>query len=165
MYINNEDIYLISTNTMRKKSTLNSNVEDRFILAAVKTAQDVHLVNLLGETLVTSLCTKVSNNTLSGVYLTLVNHYITDYLIYMAMAEIQVPLWSKIRQEGVVQQNGTEQSPISKNDLAYMQEHYTSLANGLIKSMVDFLDEHIYEIPEWAVNRYRDIPYQTHIVL
>lgn len=165
MYINNKDILLLSANTMKNKSTLNRNVEDNFIISAVKTAQDVHLVNLIGRELVHTLCEKVSTNTLTGDYLTLVNEYLTDYLINVAMSVIQVPLWSKIRQEGVVQQNGTEQTTISKNELAYTQEHYMSLANGLISGITTFLDAHKDTIPEWKDKCSKNISYQTHIVL
>lgn len=164
MLTNNKEIYLISANTLRDKSLINKNVEDCYILTAIKAAQDIHLVEILGLPLVKKLCTLVETGNVSGEYKTLLDFYVSDYLTFKVMSEIQIPLWSKMRQEGIVNATGTEYQNVTKNECTYTKEYYDDIANGLSIRMISFLDSS--SIKEWKDRcSCRKTSYTTHICL
>lgn len=141
MYINGKDIYLISVETLKQKSLINKNVDDSIILPAIKTAEDIYLIEVLGEDLVKKLCEGVSAGNISGDYKTLLDEFVQDYLLFKVLSEIQIPLWAKTRNEGIINVSGTEFAQVSRNDCTYTKEYYDNLALGLVPRMLKFARE------------------------
>lgn len=154
MWIEEHDIYLISEETLKEKNLISKNVDSSYIIPAIKTAQDIRLTQLIGHRLVEKLCLLVFNYQTYGddipdVYRILLNQYIHDYLMYQVRAEIEIPLWGKAKNEGVINAQGTEFQQISRNDVNYIVENWRNQANALSEPIVRYLDEHRSSIPEW----------------
>lgn len=164
MEINGKEIYLISVNTLKQKSLINRNVDDIYVVNAIKAAQDIYLVEVLGLELVKKLCSMVANNNthIPTDYATLLNNYVSDYLTFKVLSEIQVNLWQHTRNEGIMTNTNTESQPLGRNDITYIREYYNDLANGLVKRMQEYLcNANIKEYKRCAT----DVQYTTHICL
>lgn len=163
MNVGDSDVFLISTNTLKTKGLINRNVDDCYIQNAIKAAEDIYLVEILGYDLVYKLCSLVKeNSTIPTEYDILLKTYIQDYLLFKVMAEIQIPLWGKARNEGIVNSTGTEFQPASRNDCTYTKEYYDNLALGLVPRMEKYLEG--CNIPEWK-KKCKISSFTTHIVL
>lgn len=156
MIVNNKEIYLISTPILKAKSYVNKNVEDGMILPSIKTAQDVYLRDVIGDKLLTKLCQLVEAKAVPTAYEKILKNYVQDYLCYRTMSELQVPLWTKIRAQGIVNTQGTNYNPVSKSDLDYNRNYYANLADEVAMRLVGFLDENSKDYPEWTSTAIRE---------
>ena len=72
----------ITTNDLKRNTIVDGNVDiDKFI-QFIKIAQEIHIQNYLGGSLYNKISDEIIAGTLSGDYLTLVQDYLKDMLIY-----------------------------------------------------------------------------------
>lgn len=157
MLIGNKEILLIGVPFLKDTTYINKNVEDKTIQGAIKTAQDVWLREVIGEELLTKLCQLVADNAMTGIYKQFVELHVRNFLQYRTMAELQIPITNKLREQGVINTQGTEYQPITKNEIDYNRQYYINLAGQVQLNMVKWLDENIKSIPEWKNAACRDV--------
>jgi hypothetical protein len=84
-------ILLISEDSLKKQSSLGSNLDGVYLYPSICLAQDLDLTNIIGPALVNKLCKMVESNTLTDTYKALLDVYIAPYLVWAVSANI-VPL-------------------------------------------------------------------------
>jgi hypothetical protein len=77
----------ISRTDLVKNSILDGNVDTDKFIQFIKIAQQIDVRNYLGSELYNRISNDITNSTLSGNYLTLVNDYIQPMLIHFAMVQ------------------------------------------------------------------------------
>jgi len=77
---------LISVNDLKKKSIISGMTDADKILQYIEVAQDTYIHQFLGTDLYNKIQADIIADTLTGVYLTLVNNYIKDMLIWYSQA-------------------------------------------------------------------------------
>ena len=77
----------ISENKLKNFTDLNNSVDPDLLKNAVREAQDINIQRMLGYNLYQKMITDVNNNTLTGYYLTLMNEYLQDTLLYWSYYE------------------------------------------------------------------------------
>lgn len=100
-----DKIYLISEKQLRAESLINDNVDGVYINAAILSAQNIDLQEVVGTGLYNDICTKVVNKTITDEWEILLEQYIHPYLINRVMANIAIPLQFKFRNAGIVTNN------------------------------------------------------------
>ena len=80
-------VLFIKVSTLKKNTILDGNVDVDQLLPYIKLAQEIHIQNFLGTKLYEAIETKITGDTLTGNYLTLVNKYIQPALIHFAMMD------------------------------------------------------------------------------
>jgi hypothetical protein len=115
---------------------------------------------LIGSNLLNKLCEMVENNTLTADYKKLLDDYIANYLIYKTMAEIQIPLYGKFRNSGMIQSQDTQTQQIELKNIQYLIDYYDYKATFYGNRLTDFLCAFSSKYPEYnkAVNN--EIPAQ-----
>jgi hypothetical protein len=78
---------IISEAKLRQFTDLNDSVDTELIKNAVRTAQDITIQRVIGTKLYQKILSDIDASTLTGVYQTLVNDYIQDFLLYAAYYE------------------------------------------------------------------------------
>lgn len=168
-------IQLISETTLKAYSLINDNVDAAFIAPAIQKAQDMGLQPLIGSNLLDKICKLIANNTIgtkqNEAYKRLLDEYITPYLCQKVMADIQIPLFAKIRNAGIVQSQDQQTTQLSKSDVEYIRKEYEYAADFYGSRMTDFLCANATLYPEWLSRR--DVAdmkadsnsFNTHIVL
>ena len=78
---------LVTRKDIVKHTAMNGNVDTDKFIQYIKIAQDIHIQNYLGTDLFKAIQTKITDNTLTGDYLSLVNDWVKPCLIHWAMVE------------------------------------------------------------------------------
>jgi len=98
------NVLLVSENKIKAFTSTNKNVDMDTIRAEISIAQDLHLQPLLGTRFYNHLLSQVSatGNTFNADELTLVNDYISPYLIQVSFYEIIPSLHLRAMNVGIV---------------------------------------------------------------
>lgn len=146
------NILFISEKKLKSESYINDNVGNEFILPAILSAQDMKLQPLLGCSLYAKLKSDVAGQGPAGKYKILMDDYIKPFLIYAVMADIQVPLAFKMRQNGIVQANNDYTYNQGKTDVDALKRYYEDKMNWYGFRMTDYLNNNKQDIPEYCDN-------------
>lgn len=84
-------ILLISEDTLKKQSSLGSNLDGVYLYPSICLAQDLDLTNIIGPSLVEKLCSLVEEGAVVDPYKTLLDQYVTPYLVWAVSVNL-VPL-------------------------------------------------------------------------
>jgi hypothetical protein len=104
-------------------TVINGNVEQKILNKCIRTAEDKYIMPLIGSPLYESLITKITGNTLTGVYKTLMDDYVIPCLLEYSLYEY-IPFTSfKFRNKGVSKQTSPESEPADLADLSYLREN------------------------------------------
>tara|TARA_R110000787_G_scaffold40624_9_gene100812 strand:- start:1014 stop:1604 length:591 start_codon:yes stop_codon:yes gene_type:complete len=163
------DTLLISEAKIRQFTDINQSVDTALIKNNIRTAQDYYLQAIIGTNLYNRLMSDVDNDTLAGYYLTILNDYIQDYLLYATYYETLESIYLRPRNNGLLKPNGGENSdPVDRdiyqmkrqsieNKMAYYSERLT---NYIIEEQDQFIElnnaDKLYE--QWPdyTNKYRN---------
>ena len=104
------DTFIISEAKLRQFTDLNDSVDTSLLKNAVRTAQDITIQRVLGTKLYKAILTQIDADALVDPYLTLVNDYIQDFLLYAAYYEALESIYIRPRNNGLLTPTGGENS-------------------------------------------------------
>ena len=96
------DTLLISEAKIRQFTDINQSVDTALIKNNIRTAQDYYLQAIIGTNLYNRLMSDVDNDTLAGYYLTILNDYIQDYLLYATYYKTLESIYLRPRNNGLL---------------------------------------------------------------
>lgn len=150
-------VFLISEDTLKSETIINDNTGSEYIKPAIETAQDIYLQQLIGSELLDKLYDLVENGQIeveaNSHYKELIDEHITNYLKYMVLSEITIPLAYKYRNAGVVQATGDHYQQTTLKDAQLVANHYTLRANFYSERMSKFLCTNSGKFPEYKSTR------------
>lgn len=82
------NILFISVDTIKDRTGLHSNTDEKLINPEILTAQDMYILPALGTALYERLQDGVANNNLTQIETSLLDTYITPTLVYYVMSEL-----------------------------------------------------------------------------
>jgi len=138
---------IISEEKLRQFTDINDNLDSKLLSNAVREAQDIYLQRLTGTSLYEYILAQIDANTLSGNYKTLVDDFIQPFLIYASYWEALDAIYTRPRNNGLLQPTGGENSEKAdgtwynrKRDIANnkMQYYGERLTNYLIQNENQF---------------------------
>jgi hypothetical protein len=142
--------YFISTESLKKLSLIENNVEASTLAVMLNRVQKTSLEPVLGTPLYKKLLEDIDNDTLTGIYETLVNEYILDFLIVCCELEYVVSGANKFANMGVgkyapqdTQQNNLGDNNDVRDNLKKHRQAYRD-------SLVGYLQDNESDIPEYA---------------
>lgn len=148
---------LITRDDVVKFTTLNGNVDADKFIQYIKIAQDIHIQKYTGTDLLNKLKTDVTNNTLSGNYLELVNNYIKPMLIHFAMVEYLPYSAFVIGNKGVYKHSSENAENIDRLELSLLIDKQTQTANHYADRFVDYMCFNQHLFPEYNSNSNGDV--------
>ncbi len=139
----------ISETFFKENSAVDENVDMKQINPTIYQCQIQHIQNVLGTKLYDKIISDIAASTLTGDYLTLVDDYCADALIYWVMYEVQIPLLFKFRDKNVSKKSSDNAFPISTKELSRIENRYKDKAEYFTKRISDYLcaNESLY--PEY----------------
>lgn len=145
-------VLLISETTLKRYTVVNENVDAAYITPAIIKSQDIGLQPLIGSVLYKKLCdlmpTDISS-TANAAYKTLVDDYVTPYLLNKVTAELQWSLFAKLRNNGIVTSQDQQTQQVSISDCEYLRKKYEYDADFYGKRMTDYLKANSTDYPEY----------------
>lgn len=146
-------IRLISEKTLKALTILPDNLDSQFISQAVTEAQEIHLQELIGTRLLDKLCDLVKTDDIqldgNKKYKNLLDEYITPYLCYRVLADIQIPLFSKDRNLGVINTNDTNTNSIGLKDTQSIMQFYQNKSSFFANRLSKYLCNNHSLYPEY----------------
>lgn len=148
----------ITINDLTKNTAMSGNIDRNKLLPAIKTVQLIELEPILGTDLYSKISTDIIEGTLTGVYESLNQDYIHDFLIHAALA-YYLPYASYIISNGGVSKHtgGENHDGISLNELIFLQNKEENLAESFKKRLIDYLCANSKDFPEYSTNTGTDI--------
>ena len=158
-----KNVMLVSPKKVKESGSLNLNVDEGAIGAAIRTAQGVYLQDVVGADLIEALQEKVYNkiqgesaNTIDSeenvAYKTLLDEYVTPALISKTVIEVAIRISLKIRNMGVVQNSDMNVNSATLDDIKYLQNYEETMWNHYLNRLAEFLCANKDAIPESTFN-------------
>lgn len=126
-------IFLISEKTVKENTIIPDNLQSQFLQQAITEAQEIYLQEIIGTKLLNYLCELVRTNVIveEGYedYKYLLDEYITPFLQYRVLTDLQIPLYSKDRNLGVITTNDDRVNNVAFGDVQKIMQHYQNKAS------------------------------------
>ena len=153
-----KDIMLVSPNTIKAQSYITNDVSDETIGPAIRETQNIHLQSIIGSNLLLALQRKILNkkegnedgidDTENEAYKTLLDEYITPYLVSKTQAVICLPITYKIRNMGVIQNYDTNVNREQLSEVYAIERRFNTMSARYATYLSMYLCEHKDEFPE-----------------
>lgn len=132
---------LISENKLKAFTNINKNVDIDAIRAEIGIAQDIHLQPLLGTKFYDHLLDQISatGNTLNADEITLVNEYISPFLIQMSYYEMIPHLHYRTMNRAIVQGEMESATAVDTETMKYLRTIQKQRADFYKMRLQDYL--------------------------
>jgi hypothetical protein len=147
----------ISRTDLVKNSILDGNVDTDKFIQFIKIAQQIDVRNYLGSELYNRISNDITNSTLSGNYLTLVNDYIQPMLIHFAMVQYLPFAAYQIKNGGIYKHQSENAESVSKDEVDYLVQKERDFAEYYTKRFIDYMAFNQTLFPEYTSNSNDDI--------
>jgi hypothetical protein len=147
----------ISRTDLVKNSILDGNVDTDKFIQFIKIAQQIDVRNYLGSELYNRISNDITNSTLSGNYLTLVNDYIQPLLIHFAMVQYLPFAAYQIKNGGIYKHQSENAESVSKDEVDYLVQKERDFAEYYTKRFIDYMAFNQTLFPEYTSNSNDDI--------
>lgn len=142
-------ILLISEDTLKKLSILGQNLDGVYLYPSICLAQDLDLTNIIGPALVSKLCSLVESGEVSEPYKTLLDTYVTNYLVWSVSLNLIPVINYKMQNAGVSVNNDTQRSTLDFNSSKTLQRQIQNYADAYATKMKHYLQHNTDKFPEY----------------
>jgi hypothetical protein len=133
-----KNILFISVQSIKDRTGLHANVDEKLVLPEIKTAQDMYILPALGSALYNRLEAGVDSNNLTANELTLINDYLVDCLVYYVMAELPMGLSYQFYNKGLLRKSGDNTENPSMQDMIDVANRYRARAEFYKERILKF---------------------------
>ena len=147
----------ISRTDLVKNSILDGNIDTDKFIQFIKIAQQIDVRNYLGSELYNRISNDITNSTLSGNYLTLVNNYIQPMLLHFAMVQYLPFAAYQIKNGGIYKHQSENAESVSKDEVDYLVQKERDFAEYYTKRFIDYMAFNQTLFPEYTSNSNDDI--------
>lgn len=145
--------FIISEEKLRFFTDLNDSVDSSLLKNAVREAQDIMLQRIIGTKLYNKILSDIDSSSLTGVYQTLVNDYIQDFLLYAAYYEALEAIYIRPRNNGLLTPTGGENSINTDRSLFNVKRQNTeNKMEFYADKLAAYLAEEQAQFPELNTN-------------
>lgn len=131
----------ISVQSIKDRTGLHANVDEKLVLPEIKTAQDMYILPALGSALYNELQTAVEANSFTALQTALLDDYIVDCLIYYVMSELPQGLSYQFYNKGLIRKTGENQESPSMQDMIDVANRYRARAEFYKQRLIKYLKQ------------------------
>lgn len=143
------NILFISVQSIKDRTGLHANVDEKLVLPEIKTAQDMYILPALGSTLYNKLQSAVSASTLNANEQGLLDNYVADCLIYYVMSELPMGLSYQFYNKGLLRKSGDNTENPSMQDMIDVANRYRTRAEFYKQRLIKYLRQNNTLFPEY----------------
>jgi hypothetical protein len=145
-----QEVKLISKKTLMKFTQINDSLDENLISAATYVAQDMHLEQYLGTSLINRL--KDDVNDWSGIYDVLMSDYIPKVLSWWTLYHLYPMMYIKHDNGGLYKRTAEDVETITDTEMSNLKNEAKSKAESYTQRLIDFLCANSGDIPEYNDN-------------
>lgn len=135
------NILFISVNTIKERTGLHNNVDEKLVNPEILTSQDMYILPALGTALYERLQNGIQSNNLTATEQGLLDTYITPTLVYYVMSELPMGLSYQFYNKGMIRKSGEGQENPSAADMIDVADRYKARAEFYKQRLVKYLME------------------------
>jgi hypothetical protein len=144
---------LISRADLVKNTIVDGNVDTNKFIQFIRIAQEIHIQNYLGTSLLEAIQQMIIAGTLNNVdnpdYYNLVNDYVKDMLIHYAMVDY-IPFASyQIQNKGVYKSTSENGEIPEKAEVDVLIDKHRQFAQFFTRRFLDFIQNNMQKFPEY----------------
>jgi hypothetical protein len=129
----------ISVNTIKERTGLHSNVDDKLILPEIQTAQDMYILPLLGSNLYERLQDGIVADDLNSDEVILLDDFVTTTLMYFVLSELPVGLSYQMFNKGIMRKTSEHGLNPDMQELIDIANRYRTRAEFYKQRTIKFL--------------------------
>lgn len=135
------NILFISADTIKERSGLHYNVDEKLIKPEIKTSQDMYILPALGSALYDRLQDGISCNNLTCDEKTLLDDYVADTLVNYVLSELPQGLSFQFYNKGLIRKSSDNTDMPSMQDLIDIANRYRSRAEFYKQRLIKYLKQ------------------------
>lgn len=136
------NVLLLSVQTLKDRTAIHSNIDEKLLFPEIKMAQDMYIHPILGTALYNKIINDIdTTGTTTGNYLTLLNGYVLDALLYYVLAELPVSLPYQFWNKGVIRKQGDDTDLPDLSDLVTIGDRYRKKAEWYGERLTRYLQQ------------------------
>ena len=144
------NILFISVDTIKDRSGLHLNVDEKLVKGEIKAVQDMYILPALGSALYDRLQAGITANNLTQLEVTLLNDYIVDTLVNFTLAELPQGLSFQFYNKGLLRKGGENFENPSMQDMIDIANRYRSRAEFYKQRLIKYLRQNIVDFPLYS---------------
>lgn len=148
---------LVSVATLKARSAVHNNVDEKLLLPELKVAQDMEIQPALGSALFNRLIAGVEADDLSSDEETLIDDYITDAVMWFVLMTMPVATSFQFFTKGVVRTTGDNVESLSMGDLVEIAQYYRKRAEFYRERLIRYLQENSTLYTQYSYSSDNDI--------
>lgn len=146
------DVLLISEDYVKSNSNVDDNLWGKFLLPAIREAQEMGLQAVIGGNLYDAICSMVADGTIQEDdnfdYKYLLDKHIQPYLLYQVMVNVIPVIGTKISNMGAMTTDDEKARNVSKTERDDLETYYQYRADFYVKRMQEYLCKNRMIYPE-----------------
>lgn len=153
-----QEILLISAATIRATTNISDNVSDKYLLPAIREAQEMGLCRIIGFALLEKLKALVATESLDDKadYAELMP-YIRYYLTYASIAKLSMKVGYKIANMGIVRTSDDNVESAGFSEIIKVRDYYQAQADGYATKLQGYLIDQYSRYPELSEEKYNQM--------
>lgn len=142
-------IILVSSAKIKAFTEVNENLDEALLLPNIQIAQDLGLQNLLGTKFYDHLKTAASGNTLSSAERTLMNDYVSPYLLWRAVYEAMPSIYMRMMNKSVIVGNTEQGQAAPRSDFQYLRNIHSDRFQFYAQRLMDYIKNNPGDFPDY----------------
>ena len=147
----------ISTDRLKKDTSLGGSVDDNLLFPYILMAQDRYILPILGTDLNDKLISDIQGSSLAGAYLTLLQTYVQPALVQFAFATVLPFLRLRMVNNSIVTMNTEQGSSVSHQELKPLIAASIDQAEFYRERLIDYLRNNTSSFSEYSSNTGADL--------
>ena len=160
-----KECLLTNENLVRSMMVIDNNTQSKYLLSAIREAQEVGLQQIIGSKMLKKLKNLILGGTIEDdeniVYKSLVDEC-QMYLCYQTVTNLCLVCSVKIGNGGLEIVSDENLTPLNINDTFIVQQHYQDKADFFKKRLQQYVLNNIADLPEIEECNYNEIRAELH---
>lgn len=135
------NVLFISVDTIKDRTGLHNNVDDKLVKPEIKTAQDMYILPALGSALYNRLQAGVTANNLTADEVILLDNYVVDTLVNYVLSELPQGMSFQFYNKGLLRKQGDNSEYPSMQDMIDVANRYKARAEFYKQRLIKYLKQ------------------------
>lgn len=142
------NVLLIGEEYIKEYTPIDDNVYGKYLLPAIREAQDMGLQSIIGGSLYQAILDMVENGDVREPYKSLIEAFIQPYLAYKTIVDLVPILGTKIANLGLISTDDEKAVNVSKSERNRLADYYEFRADFYCRRLQEYLCKNYSMFPE-----------------
>jgi hypothetical protein len=143
------NVLFISVDTIKDRTGLHNNVDDKLVKPEIKTAQDMYILPALGSSLYNRLQAGITANDLTANEILLLDNYVVDTLVNYVLSELPQGMSFQFYNKGLLRKQGDNSEYPSMQDMIDVANRYRARAEFYKQRLIKYLKQNNVLYPQY----------------